>query len=64
MWSLFTGSHGLPPNAGLIDDIDKFDAAFFGVPPKLANNMDPQLRMMLELTYEALVDSGTEDFSF
>ena len=39
-------------------DISKFDAAFFGVPPKLVDNMDPQLRIMLELTHEALIDSG------
>jgi fatty acid synthase len=56
--SLFVGSHGLPAKSGTLMDISKFDAAFFGVPPKLVDNMDPQLRIMLELTHEALVDSG------
>ena len=27
---------------------------------KQANKMDPQLRMLLELTYEALIDAGVE----
>ena len=56
--SLFVGSHGLPAESGTLMDISKFDGAFFGVPPKLVDNMDPQLRIMLELTHEALVDSG------
>ena len=56
--SLSVGSHGLPAESGILMDISKFDAAFFGVPPKLVDNMDPQLRIMLELTHEALVDSG------
>ena len=48
----------MPAESGTLMDISKFDAAFFGVPPKLVDNMDPQLRIMLELTHEALVDSG------
>ena len=34
------------------------DAAFFGVTPKQANVMDPQLRLLLEVAYEAILDSG------
>ena len=52
------GFHGLPKRSGTLKDITKFDAAFFGVHPKQANAMDPQLRMLLEVAYEALVDAG------
>ncbi|XP_061181837.1 fatty acid synthase-like [Saccostrea echinata] len=47
-----------PPFGGTIRDLTRFDAGFFGIPPKLANVMDPQLRMLLEITYEAFVDAG------
>ena len=43
---------------GRLRDLDKFDATFFGIPPKQANLMDPQLRFLLEATYEALIDAG------
>jgi fatty acid synthase len=48
----------LPKRSGKLKTLNKFDAAFFGVNPKQANSMDPQLRMLLEVTYEAVVDSG------
>ena len=51
---------GLPKRSGKLKDLSKFDAAFFGVHPKQANTMDPQLRMLLEVTYEALIDAGLE----
>ena len=41
-----------------LKDQDKFDAGFFGVPPKQANVMDPQLRKLLEGTYESIIDAG------
>lgn len=50
--------HGLPTRTGKLKDIQHFDATFFGVHAKQANVMDPQLRMLLELTHEALVDAG------
>jgi len=40
--------------------LTKFDATFFGVHPKQANVTDPQLRLLLEVTYEALLDSGKQ----
>ncbi|KAM8836140.1 fatty acid synthase [Spinachia spinachia] len=52
------GLHGLPKRNGKLKDISHFDAAFFGVHPKQANTMDPQLRLMLEVAYEAIVDGG------
>uniref|UniRef100_A0A6Q2Y0D1 Fatty acid synthase n=1 Tax=Esox lucius TaxID=8010 RepID=A0A6Q2Y0D1_ESOLU len=52
------GLYGLPKRNGKLKDISRFDAAFFGVHPKQAHTMDPQLRLMLEITYEAIVDGG------
>ncbi|XP_060583977.1 fatty acid synthase-like [Ruditapes philippinarum] len=52
------GMYGLPKRSGKLKDLSKFDASFFGVHPKQANSMDPQLRILLEVTYEAIVDAG------
>ncbi|CAL1537406.1 unnamed protein product [Lymnaea stagnalis] len=52
------GLHGNPPRNGKLKEIRHFDAAFFGVHPKQADCMDPQLRLLLEVAYEAIVDAG------
>ncbi|CAM5096781.1 unnamed protein product [Natator depressus] len=52
------GLYGLPRRNGKLKDISKFDASFFGVHPKQAHTMDPQLRLLLEVSYEAILDGG------
>ncbi|KAK9916399.1 hypothetical protein WJX75_002178 [Coccomyxa subellipsoidea] len=47
-----------PPRSGKLPDYDKFDASFFTVHAQQANKMDPQLRKLLEVSYEALIHSG------
>jgi len=43
--------------AGVLDDIEAFDYAFFGISRKEAEYMDPQQRLLLELAWEVLEDA-------
>ena len=43
-----------------VDDIDQFDASFFRISPVEAELLDPQQRMMLETTWQALEDAAID----
>lgn len=45
-------------SAGILSDIWGFDPAVFGISPREAEQMDPQQRILLQLTWEALEDAG------
>ncbi|MFG1710508.1 SDR family NAD(P)-dependent oxidoreductase [Nonomuraea sp. M3C6] len=43
---------------GPLDDLDRFDATVFGINPREAETMDPQHRLFLECSWEALEGAG------
>jgi acyl transferase domain-containing protein len=49
---------------GVLEDADKFDAAFFGFNPKEAEVLDPQHRVFLECAWEALENAGCDPDRF
>ncbi|WP_169790445.1 type I polyketide synthase [Streptacidiphilus anmyonensis] len=44
----------------VIDGVDQFDAAHFRMSPRRVQNMDPQHRLLLQVSREALQDAGWE----
>ena len=52
------GLYGIPPGFGTLKEIDRFDADAFGMLPSHVRKTDPQLRMTLETTFEAMADAG------
>src|SRR5690606_10840601 len=59
---------GLPPSvvnepeyvrrAGILEGVDQFDPAFFGIGKRDAAIMDPQHRHLLEVVWESIESSG------
>lgn len=45
-------------SAGKLASVSKFDADFFGITNEHGEYMDPLCRILLEKTYEAIVDAG------
>lgn len=56
------GYKNLPPMAGIIDtkEIENFDYTYFKMSPTQAKEADPVLKLCLELTHEALMDSNID----
>lgn len=49
----------VPRRAAYLDGVANFDTELFGISPREAESMDPQQRLMLEVVWELLEDSGT-----
>ncbi len=45
-------------NAAFLDRVDGFDSGFFGISPREAVSLDPQHRLLLEVSWEALERAG------
>ncbi|MET3988189.1 type I polyketide synthase [Streptomyces sp. PvR034] len=50
----------LVDQGGFLHDAADFDASFFGISPREAVTMDPQHRMLLELSWEAIERAGLD----
>jgi myxalamid-type polyketide synthase MxaB len=45
---------------GFLNAVDKFDAQFFGISPRETTKTDPQQRLALEISWEALENAGID----
>ncbi|NOK20265.1 non-ribosomal peptide synthase/polyketide synthase, partial [Corallococcus carmarthensis] len=52
------------PAAGVLEDVDRFDHAFFDMPLREAQFMDPQQRLFLQTAWSALEDAGVDPERF
>ena len=53
----------LPKNIGVLDCLDRWDNAFFNTVPRQADCIDPQIRVLIEVAFESLIDAGEPVFS-
>ncbi|TRD17803.1 type I polyketide synthase [Palleronia caenipelagi] len=49
---------GLPTRGGYLDEVLAFDAEHFGISPREARALDPQHRLLLEVSLRAFEDAG------
>ena len=48
----------LPRHMDALDCLDQFDQTFFNYIPRQADVTDPQIRLLTETAFEALIDAG------
>jgi fatty acid synthase len=59
-----SGLWNLPTRNGKMPNLDKFDNEFFGISAEEVAYVDPQERLLMEHTYEAIIDAGVFPYSF
>jgi len=48
----------IPGRMGTINNVEKFDADFFQLSSVQAHTLSPEIRLLLERSYEAVIDAG------
>ena len=56
--AIFGRDAAMLQHAGVLDDVEHFDADFFGITGREALLLDPQQRLILEVVWEALEHAG------
>ncbi|XP_024869432.1 fatty acid synthase-like, partial [Temnothorax curvispinosus] len=54
----WNNTYHMPHRIGKVNNTEKFDSEFFNIPAMEAHTMDSMIRMLLEHTYEAIIDAG------
>ncbi|XP_043468926.1 fatty acid synthase-like [Leptopilina heterotoma] len=63
-WQNITENLNIPKRIGTLNNIDSLDCTFFGIHGKMEDCMDPMLKILIEITYEAIIDAGINPKNF